>query len=61
MAPSDFTVKGQTQGHEDFKHLYLLNPMLLLNNRKSYMGSPMAPSHFTLRDLERSKSMFTHV
>ncbi len=31
--------------------------MLLLNiNRKSYMGNPMVPSHFTLSDLERSKS-----
>ena len=31
--------------------------MLLLNiDRKPYMGSPVAPSHFTLRDLERSMS-----
>ena len=34
-----------------------LGPMLLLNtNRKSYMGSLMALSHFALSDLERSKS-----
>ncbi len=31
--------------------------MLLLNiTRKPYMGSPMAPSHMTLSDLERPKS-----
>ena len=31
--------------------------MFLLNiNRKPCMGSPMAPSHVTLRDLERSES-----
>ncbi len=33
-----------------------LGPMLLLSiYRKQYMGSPMAPSHLTLRNLERSK------
>ncbi len=31
--------------------------MSLVNiNRKPYMGSPMAPLHLTLKDLERSKS-----
>ena len=31
--------------------------MLILNmNRKPYMGNPVAPSHLTLSDLERSKS-----
>ena len=29
---------------------------LLLDNRNSYMGSPMAPTHSTLSDLEKSKS-----
>ena len=48
MAPSDLTLKGQTQGHEDFKPLYLLKSMLLLNIKwKACMGSPMAPSHLT--------------
>ena len=33
-----------------------LGHMLLLNtSRKSYMGSPIPPSHLTLSDLERSK------
>ncbi len=42
MAPSHFTLRGETQGHQDFEALDLikeLGPMLLLNiNRKPYMG-----------------------
>ena len=46
-APLDFrvTLKGQTQGHADFKALYfVMEPMLLLTiNRKAYMAGPMTP------------------
>ncbi len=44
------TLKDQCQGHSDFEGLNLVKEqssgrMLLLNtNRKSYMGSPIAPS-----------------
>ena len=36
----------------------LVRPHVTINymNRKSHMGSPMAPSHLTFNDLERSKS-----
>ncbi len=33
-----------------------LRPYVTIKNRNSYMGSPMAQSHLTLSDLERSKS-----
>ncbi len=34
----------------------MVGHMLLLNNSKPYMESPMTQLHFTLSDLERSKS-----
>ncbi len=51
----------KSQGHPDFEALSRkaaqLGPMLLLNiNRKPYMKNPIALSHLTLSDLERSKS-----
>ncbi len=52
------TLKGQSQGHSDFKALYLvkgreLGPMLVLTyNRNAYMASLMALSNLTLTDLE---------
>ncbi len=54
------TLKCQYQGKSDCEGLYRkgaeLGYMLLLNTtRKPYMGSPIAPSHLTLGDLERSK------
>ncbi len=52
------TLKGQTQGNQVFKALYLvkgakLGHMLVLHiNRNTYMGIPMALSPLTLSDLE---------
>ncbi len=61
MAQSHLTLKGQSQDNSHFQ-FYIserseLGHMLLLNiNRKSDMRNPMAPSHLTLGDFERSKS-----
>ncbi len=53
------TLKGQSQGHSDFKAVCLAKEqsytyhMLLLNiSRKVYMRSSMTLSHMTLSDLE---------
>ncbi len=54
-------LKGQSQGHLEFKALYLikeqLGPMSLLTiNRKPYVASPRAQSLLTLSDFERSEA-----
>ena len=58
------TLKRTSQGHSNLEVLYLLRSpvrlyiaIFLLNiDRKPYMGSPMAPSHYTLSDTERLSS-----
>ncbi len=57
------TLKGQSQGHSDFKGWLIsckgaeLGPVLLLTiNTKPYMASLITSSLWTLSDLERSKS-----
>ena len=62
IALARVTLKGQSQGHSDFKVFYLVmepkvRPYVTINHQQeSIYGDPMTPSHFTLSDLERSMS-----
>ncbi len=62
VASSHLALKGQYQRPENvktfiYKLAYLGHIFLLNTNRKSYMGSLMPPTDFTLGDLERSESL----
>ncbi len=64
MATSHLTLSDperQIQGHSTrsliFQKGVQLNHMIILNiSRKPYVGSPMAPSDLTFRDLDMSNS-----
>ena len=59
--------KNQSQGHSDFKSLIshngteLRRKLLLTINRKSYMESPMTPSHLTFELPRKIKIKVTQI